>query len=72
MDYMQMFKGLSDAAILFVGSAAIIGLGALSFGGLVWVYIWAGKHLVRYIRKVSAELRESISAPEPNGKRVRT
>lgn len=73
MDYMQMFKGLSDAAILFVGSTAIIGFGSLAFGGLIWLYIWVGKHLVRYIHRVAAEFQECFSTPSAvqNGRRVK-
>uniref|UniRef100_A0A6M3JIG5 Uncharacterized protein n=1 Tax=viral metagenome TaxID=1070528 RepID=A0A6M3JIG5_9ZZZZ len=72
MDYLQMFKSLSDAGTLFIGSAAIIGFGALIFGCLIWLYIWLGKHLIRYVRKVAMEFRESLSPEVSNGRRVRT
>jgi hypothetical protein len=70
MEYMTMFRALRDAAILFIGSTAIIGMGAIAFGGLVWLYLWIGKHLVRYIYKVGAEFKECF-APEVIGKKVK-
>jgi hypothetical protein len=70
MNYMEMFRMLSDAGILFIGSAAILGFGALVFGCLIWLYVWTGKHLVRYVRKVGQEFRECLT-PEPSGKRVK-
>lgn len=70
MNYIEMFKALSDSAILFVGSAAIIGAGALAFGAFVWLYLWLGKHLVKYVHKVGAEFKECLTAPG-TGKRVK-
>jgi hypothetical protein len=70
MDYTLGLKMLIDSGIMFVGSAAILGIGASVFGALVWFFIWIGKHLIRYVRKVGREFRECLT-PEPNGKRVK-
>ena len=61
MNYMDMFKMQSDAAIIQVGGVAILGLSVLSLGALVWLYVWLGKHLIRYIRKASVEFKECLS-----------
>ncbi len=68
MDYMTMFKGLSDAGILFVGSAAILGFNILVFGGLVWLWLQAGKWLAKYVHKVHGEFKEAFQ--KVNGKIV--
>jgi hypothetical protein len=71
MDYTLGLKMLIDSGIMFVGSAAILGIGASVFGVLMWLFIWIGKHLIRYVRKVGQEFKECFTPPEPNGKRVK-
>jgi hypothetical protein len=68
MNYMDMFKSLSDSGILFVGSAAILGFSILAFGALIWLWLQAGKWLTKYVAKASGEFKEAFT--KVNGGKV--
>ncbi len=68
MDTQAMLIELSKAATMVTGSVAILMVFTLATGGLIWLWLQAGKWIARYIHKVGGEFREAFRQVNSAGK----
>ena len=68
MDTQLLLEGLSKAAWIVGGSAAILGIFALLIMGFAWLWLKVAKWLSVYIQRASGEFREAFK--QVNGGKV--